>query len=110
MFSAFCWRDTVEGGTVNGILLSWEQEHNAIQRTIQSFWGAFRSWRNENKDRYQDLFLGKLNEDFINIDVVSISLKQCYDRDGAAIFCSLRIHYLNTRMGPMIWSSYWMAR
>ncbi|MFC5649584.1 hypothetical protein ACFPYJ_10655 [Paenibacillus solisilvae] len=74
------------------LLLKWEQEHSAIKRTIDGFWNIFRSWKKENKDEYHDLFIGKLDEDFIIIDVVSISLKQYYDRDGAAIFCSLRLH------------------
>lgn len=82
-----------------GLLLSWEQENNAIQRTIEGFWNAFRKWKNEDKREYHDLFLGKLDEDFIIIDVVSISLKQYYDREGAAIFCSLRLHYVNTLIG-----------
>ncbi|MCQ6564106.1 hypothetical protein [Paenibacillus mendelii] len=82
-----------------GLLLKWEQEHSAINRTIDGFWNTFRSWKKENKNEYHDLFIGKLDEDFIFIDVVSISLKQYYDRDGAAIFCSLRLHYLKTMIG-----------
>lgn len=82
-----------------GFLLRWEQEHNAVKRTVEGFWDGFRSWKKEKKDEYHELFLGKLDEDFIIIDVVSISLKQYYDREGAAIFCSLRMHYLQTFIG-----------
>lgn len=82
-----------------GFLTRWEQEHNAIQRTIEGFWNAFRSWKTQDKDGYHGLFLGKLDEDFIIIDVLSISFKQYYDRQGAAIFCSLRLHYLHTMIG-----------
>lgn len=81
------------------VLLKWEQEHSAIKRTTNGFWNAFRNWKKENKDEYHDLFIGKLDEDLINIDVVSISLKQYYDRDGVAIFCSLRLHYLKKMIG-----------
>ncbi|OPH56993.1 hypothetical protein BC351_26665 [Paenibacillus ferrarius] len=82
-----------------GFLTRWEQEHNAIQRTIEGFWNAFRIWKTQDKHGYHELFLGKLDEDFIIINVRSISLKQHYDREGAAIFCSLRLHYLHTMIG-----------
>lgn len=83
----------------NGLLISWEQEHNVIQRTIEGFWNAFRNWKNENKHGYHDLFLGKLDEDFIIINVLSVSLKQYYNREGAAMFCSIQLHYVNTLIG-----------
>ncbi|RAV09183.1 hypothetical protein [Paenibacillus contaminans] len=82
-----------------GLLSRWEQEHNALKRTIEGFWNAFRSWKVQDKDTYHELFLGKLDEDFIIIDVLSISLKQYYDRQGAAVFCSLRLRYLHTMIG-----------
>ncbi|MFF2911175.1 hypothetical protein [Paenibacillus sp. NPDC057934] len=50
-----------------GFLTRWEQEHNAIQRTIEGFWNAFCIWENQDKDGYHGLFLGKLDEDFIMI-------------------------------------------
>ncbi|MGG4143688.1 hypothetical protein ABEW34_11185 [Paenibacillus algorifonticola] len=42
---------TQVGGVMveNGLLLGWEQEHNAVQRTIEGFWNAFRNWKNEDK-------------------------------------------------------------
>lgn len=88
------------GGLMDGgLLLRWEQEHDAVKRTINGFWNTFRSWKKDNKDEYHDLFIGKLDEDFIILDVVSVSLKQYYDRDRAAFFCSLRLYYLQTQIG-----------
>ncbi|GLX68020.1 hypothetical protein [Paenibacillus glycanilyticus] len=76
-------------------LLEWENNHDAINTTIDGFWKCFRQWRTEEKDEYHSTFQGKLYEDFIRV----LYLKYTFGVEEAVIFCSVHILYLEELIG-----------
>lgn len=82
-------------------LLEWEKQHNAANRTLEGFWSWFNIWRKECKDNYHELFLGKLDDDFIATQVTSINLKHRFNYDpvDAIVICHIAIFYLGVDIG-----------
>ena len=80
-------------------LLEWEQKHNAINLTIESFWKCFKKWKEENKDDYHATFQGKLYDDFISVSERSISLRLNFGSQHVVMFCSIDIMYLEEHIG-----------
>ena len=84
------------------ILLRWDREHEAMRRTMEGFWGTFNTWRNENRDEYHDLFVGKVVDAFIRLEERAIYLKYNYDTGEtgeAVVVCSTQIFYVDKQIG-----------
>lgn len=82
-------------------LLDWEKRHHAVSRALEGFWSYFNAWKKENRDRYIELFAGKLDNDFIATQVTSISLMHRFDCDPeyAVVSCQISIFYLDQEIG-----------
>ncbi|WP_020616466.1 hypothetical protein [Paenibacillus daejeonensis] len=84
------------------ILLRWDREHQAMERTLEGFWGTFNCWRNKNRDESHDLFAGKVIDAFIRLEERAIYLKYKYDTGEtgeAVVVCSTRILYVDKLIG-----------
>ncbi|MHB0879722.1 hypothetical protein ACYCSE_01125 [Paenibacillus sp. SEL1] len=81
------------------ILLDWDSQYNAMKRTMSGFWTTYRKWRDENKDDYHRMFMGKLYDEFISLEERAIYLKYRFNAGEAVVICSINIFYLEEEIG-----------
>lgn len=80
------------------LLQQWGTEHNIVNRTKEGFWGCFKNWKNEDPDDYDDLFLGKIEEEFINIEPTTLSLVHDFHYIGL-VYCKVNIYFMEQSIG-----------